>query len=290
MKRIVIVTLSLFVVFFSGNFLSLASQYDPEIYQAQKILRTLGYKPGNPNGLWGDKTYRALINFQKDNDLSPTGQLDEIAKALLNSAFIVALGSKAEPTPSKDDIDFERMKETLNKKRREIDRLKIEVELKRLEDERINLEAEKQNLDKVDLKPELKQPSQSRTADTVDKGERYIKSFNGVILDTQKNLEWFIGPDKDTTWQEAKDWAKRLSVDGGNWRVPTIDELRVLYQTAVGDDNMTPLLKSGACWVWSSEERDSLTAWFFDFSEGKKKWFNRNSRKYKRALSIRQKM
>ena len=48
------------------------------VFDAQKVLTKLGYKPGPVDGLWGRKTEAAVEQFQKDNQpLKVTGKLDE---------------------------------------------------------------------------------------------------------------------------------------------------------------------------------------------------------------------
>ena len=85
---------------------------------------------------------------------------------------------------------------------------------------------------------------------------RFIAYNNGIILDKKTDLEWISGPDKDTNWKEAKSWVESLTVDGGGWRMPTIKELKTLYQEGVGPHNMTPLLKTTGGYVWSSEIKE----------------------------------
>ena len=53
------------------------------IYQTQKKLKELGYDTGVVDGVWGKKTENAVIQFQCDNKLSATGQLDEETKTKL---------------------------------------------------------------------------------------------------------------------------------------------------------------------------------------------------------------
>jgi hypothetical protein len=84
----------------------------------------------------------------------------------------------------------------------------------------------------------------------------------GVVWDTKTGLEWVAGPDKDTNWDEAKDWVDNLNVAGGGWRMPTTDELKTLYVKGRGTRNMTPLLGTASFEhtsfiAWSGEE-DSL--------------------------------
>jgi hypothetical protein len=46
---------------------------------------------------------------------------------------------------------------------------------------------------------------------------------NGVIYDTCTGFEWFPGPDRAMSWEEARDWVERL--DGERWRMPSEEEL-----------------------------------------------------------------
>lgn len=57
-----------------------------------------------------------------------------------------------------------------------------------------------------------------------------LPSGSDGVKDTKTSLEWIAGPDRDTTWSEARFWVQNLSVDGGGWRMPTMNELKTLYQ------------------------------------------------------------
>ena len=75
------------------------------------------------------------------------------------------------------------------------------------------------------------------------------------------------GPDGGMAWNEAKTWVESLNVGGGGWRVPTLEELKGLYQYGKGRRNMTPLLETTGYSVWSSQQaRGNFVA--FDFSTG----------------------
>lgn len=56
---------------------------DPEVKQAQGILKELGYDPGSVDGRMGKKTREVLRQFQRDRDLPETGQIDTATKAAL---------------------------------------------------------------------------------------------------------------------------------------------------------------------------------------------------------------
>jgi len=47
-----------------------------EIYKIQKRLTELGYEPGPTDGIMGGMTTKAIMKFQKDNNLPPTGKID----------------------------------------------------------------------------------------------------------------------------------------------------------------------------------------------------------------------
>jgi hypothetical protein len=97
---------------------------------------------------------------------------------------------------------------------------------------------------------------------------RYVAFGNGVVVDTKTGLEWMAGPDRDMTWDEANAWVRSLGTDGGGWRLPTITELKSLFQRNMGHRNMTPLLKTNGWSVWSGEGKDTASRWAFRFQFG----------------------
>ena len=117
--------------------------------------------------------------------------------------------------------------------------------------------------------------------------ERFTLGDNGVVLDTKRGLEWFAGPDKDTTWDEAKSWVESLSVNGGGWRMPTRDELNSLYVKGVGSQNMSPLLKTTGGFVWTDEVVSSSYAWGFCFEIGDAYWPLRTYSETARGFAVR---
>ena len=78
MKAIKVQIIGLVVILcFGFSVVVIAGKYNSEVYQAQKKLSELGYNPGNPDGIWGKKTEKALQRFQKESDLPATGKLDK---------------------------------------------------------------------------------------------------------------------------------------------------------------------------------------------------------------------
>lgn len=136
--------------------------------------------------------------------------------------------------------------------------------------------------------PNKKQLSNGETTKVIDKGRRFIAHNNGVVYDKETDLEWYVGPDRDTTWYKAESWVKNLTVDGGGWRMPTKKELKSLYNKGAGQRNMTPLLKTTGWWVWSGETTGSSSAWGFYFTHGSEYLYSRDSSYFgERGFAVR---
>jgi len=124
-----------------------------------------------------------------------------------------------------------------------------------------------------------------------------------VITDARTGLQWLEGPDKETTWEEAKAWIESLDVDGGGWRMPTLKEMDSLDQK---DNNRrreffidphfqtigSSIWRKGSdwskgCWVWSIEAKDSECFWNYDFRNGEVHLNHRLDHFWLRALAVR---
>jgi len=89
---------------------------------------------------------------------------------------------------------------------------------------------------------------------------RFLISEDSIIWDKEDGLEWFVGPNREMNWDEAKAWVESLKVDGGGWRLPTIRELqgtRVIMQWRGGKSKRygnedSPIILTDS-WVWSGE-------------------------------------
>ena len=124
-------------------------------------------------------------------------------------------------------------------------------------------------------------------AEIIDRDGQYVSYKNGIVYDEKTNLEWIAGPDKNTTWYEAKKWVENLNVAGDGWRMPTIKELRTLYKKEAGPRNMTPLLKTKGWWVWSGETKGRSSARSFIFTIGDKFWHYRGHSNSFRGFAVR---
>ena len=97
---------------------------------------------------------------------------------------------------------------------------------------------------------------------------RFTKADNGVITDRDTGLDWYVGPNADNNFHEAKAWVEGLTVAGGGWRMPTVPELRGIYQKGASRVNMDPLFEPKSAWVWSGQMDDARTYYGFAFYSG----------------------
>ena len=51
--------------------------YDADVETAQKLLSQLGYNPGEPDGIMGEKTRSAVRAFERDNGRTVTGLVSQ---------------------------------------------------------------------------------------------------------------------------------------------------------------------------------------------------------------------
>lgn len=122
---------------------------------------------------------------------------------------------------------------------------------------------------------------------SLPKEHRFYRDENGIVYDKQTNLEWYAGPEKNTSWDEAKHWASALDLAGGGWRLPSINELKSLYQSGV-HHNKTPLLTPQVYrMIWSNDEKDSLNVFYFNFGDGQIGSFTRDFPYSFRAFGVR---
>jgi hypothetical protein len=92
-------------------------------------------------------------------------------------------------------------------------------------------------------------------------GFRFMVSKEGTILDTKTGLEWYVNLSPGVNWNQARSWAEGLEIDGGRWRMPTMEELKGLYESGRGLDPAFPMPGK---WVWSGEISST-----FNFFNGK---------------------
>jgi len=105
----------------------------------------------------------------------------------------------------------------------------------------------------------------------------------GVI--SYNNLEWKVGPDVDTDWDEANDWVESL---GGDWRMPDKFELLDLYESGIKmPDDLEPFSNFSAM-TWSSSPSEDYDSYYaFLFAHGFAVGEHKSSSLWIRALAVR---
>lgn len=111
---------------------------------------------------------------------------------------------------------------------------------------------------------------------------RYTRTSCGSILDASTGLDWLVGPDKNMTWAEAKEWIANQKTCGEGWKAPTIPQLAALYDRryTAGTGwyergqhwpaHMNPIfagIGSGS-WVWADSPRNAEQVAAYNFNQG----------------------
>jgi hypothetical protein len=175
--------------------------------------------------------------------------------------------------PNKADTYLDAERKRLEQERKELERIKTEIEEhKRIEAELKRINAEKKKLlEKQTLKYSSISPKVSKPI-VVARDENFISYTTGVVYDKDTGLEWYEGPDKETSWIGAKEWVDNLNIAGGGWRMPTIEEIKTLFKKGAGQHKMMPLFKTTGRWIWSDKTKGSSESWGVYIDEEAEAW------------------
>ena len=100
---------------------------------------------------------------------------------------------------------------------------------------------------------------------------------NGVVTDNTTSLQWqdeYSGDGGDLQcrkWMESISYCEALSLDGGNWRLPNINELTSIVDDRATDPAISSVFLHRESWYyWSSTtiENDTEYAWVVEFING----------------------
>jgi hypothetical protein len=111
---------------------------------------------------------------------------------------------------------------------------------------------------------------------------RFISERCGAIKDTATGNLWFVGPDRNFTWEEADAWVKQLSACGGGWMMPTAAQMAILFdprsQAGTGwyergrnwPAHLDPIFSQigKGSWVWASGTPNEQGFPAFNFNQG----------------------
>ena len=170
--------------------------------------------------------------------------------------------------------------------------LQLAEDRKRLEEDKRRI-AEEQARRRELLKTAPGTPSET------GRDGRFIAYENGTVLDTRTNLMWAAKDNgANISWEDAKTYCKNYRGGGyADWRMPTQDELAVLYDETInnthppadgcgGDYHLTNLIHLTCCCPWASETRGSMAA-YFGFSNGPRQWLDQSYLGSIRVLPVR---
>lgn len=104
-------------------------------------------------------------------------------------------------------------------------------------------------------------------SDVIGRDGDFVAYANGVVADTRTGLEWLAGPDVDTSYHQAVEWVRGLTVAGGGWRMPTAKDLRTLYRTPGVLSSITPLLRTRGIHVWPHQDDEDLSLYLFGYMD-----------------------
>lgn len=114
---------------------------------------------------------------------------------------------------------------------------------------------------------------------------------DGTVSDRATGLTWEqAGSDFPMTWHEACDYVKALNqkpfAGRDNWRLPTINELMTLLSDVprAGDLCIAPVFDQSERWLWSSDRRSFVAAWYVSADMGYVSWQDFSCCYYVRAV------
>jgi len=113
-----------------------------------------------------------------------------------------------------------------------------------------------------------------------------------TVTDRTTGLIWQQDDtDHPMTWHEARDWIKRLNRKGfggrADWRLPTVSELMSLLTEVprAGDLCIEPVFDHHGRWLWSSDRRSFVAAWYVSVEMGYISWQDFSCYYYVRAVA-----
>lgn len=121
---------------------------------------------------------------------------------------------------------------------------------------------------------------------------RFEPGEDGIICDTTTKLDWYVGPDEDMKYDRASGWVRGLTVAGGDWQMPTNDQVKQLCTGRSSTLLLDPIfatkidLDGPKTWVWT-ELRDEPNASFVALEGGYDFWRPRTAVPYGRAFAVR---
>jgi hypothetical protein len=126
---------------------------------------------------------------------------------------------------------------------------------------------------------------------------RFERIARDALRDPDSELQWTLTDNAfGIDWETAGRYCETLGLavsetDDGDprpWRLPTIDELKTIIDDRSDREYRVeiPVSLTGCC-AWSSEEYGSVSAWYMDFSNGRRGFVAKDYTEGGRVLCVR---
>jgi hypothetical protein len=180
------------------------------------------------------------------------------SSSLLGAFYMAGTGPGADAAEKRR---LEQEQARIDSERRELDRLKAEIERKSQQ-----VQEKKTDLASVPQKP--KPATAPMAASELARDGVYVAYANGTVLDNRTNLMW---PSNDTgiaiLEQNLKEYTENYHLAGyQDWRVPTVDELRTIYNPGTKNEygySVTKLIRVSGEWLWADAGWGSIEPFSF---------------------------
>ncbi len=114
------------------------------------------------------------------------------------------------------------------------------------------------------------------------------RSSQGVITDNTAKLQWQDNtPAKNMSWKDALGYCKALTLDGGDWRLPQIKELKLIINNdreSTVTNNSFKHTNTFAYWSSTPVTNYPNTTWGVYMYYGMPYWDSKNSHSYVKCV------
>jgi serine/threonine-protein kinase len=114
----------------------------------------------------------------------------------------------------------------------------------------------------------------------------------GTVTDRSNSLVWQqAGSDHPVSWYEAHEYIEQLNefrfAGRASWRLPTVNELISLITEVprAADLCVEPIFDQDKRWLWSSDRRSFVAAWYVSLDLGYVSWQDFTCYYFVRAVS-----
>ena len=112
---------------------------------------------------------------------------------------------------------------------------------------------------------------------------------HAIVFDPNTGLEWQDNVPVLKHWEAALSYCRSLSLDGGNWRLPSYNELYMLLDRTQADamDAVFQVRRNHSFWTATTYKDKTTDALIIEPSQGVDKWFGKGANFYVRCVRTR---